>query len=77
MELPLLAATALCYCNTVGICSGDQYRRYRAKCPPKNTGIGESVNFNDSQNLYKASVEEQECEFEDQKSKQVGLTSHS
>ena len=65
MEDALLAATALYYCNTVGICSGDQYRRYRAKCPPKNTGMGESVNFNDGQNLVKAGVDEQECEFED------------
>ena len=65
MELALLAATVLCYCNAVGICSGDQYRRYRAKCSPKNIGMGESVNFNDDQNLYKTGVDEQECEFED------------
>jgi hypothetical protein len=41
----------------------------------KNTGIGESVNFNCGENLIKAGVGEQECKFEDQKSKQVGLTS--
>jgi hypothetical protein len=44
---------------------GYQYRRYRAKCPPKYTGMGESVNFNDGQNLYKAGIDEQECKFED------------
>ena len=31
----------------------------------KNTGSGESVNFNCGANLIKAGVEAQECEFED------------
>ena len=31
----------------------------------KNTGSGESTNFNCGENLIKAGIEEQECEFED------------
>jgi hypothetical protein len=31
----------------------------------KNTGSGESVNSNCGQNLYKAGVEDQECDLED------------
>ena len=31
----------------------------------KNTGSDESTNFNCGQNLYKAGVEDQECDFED------------
>jgi hypothetical protein len=31
----------------------------------KNTGSGDSTNFNCGQNLIKAGVDEQECEFED------------
>jgi hypothetical protein len=31
----------------------------------KNTGSGDSANFNCGQNLIKAGVGEQECEFED------------
>jgi hypothetical protein len=31
----------------------------------KNTGSGESHNFNCGQNLIEAGVEDQECEFED------------
>jgi hypothetical protein len=31
----------------------------------KNTGSGESTNFNCGENLIKAGTEEQECEFED------------
>jgi hypothetical protein len=31
----------------------------------KNTGSGESRNFNCGENLIKAGVEDQECEFED------------
>jgi hypothetical protein len=31
----------------------------------KNTGSGESTNFNCGENLIKAGVEDQECEFED------------
>jgi hypothetical protein len=31
----------------------------------KNTGSGDSVNFNCGENLIKAGVEDQECEFED------------
>ena len=31
----------------------------------KNTGSGESTNFNCGENLIKAGAEEQECEFED------------
>jgi hypothetical protein len=31
----------------------------------KNTGSGESTNFNCGENLIKAGVEEQECDFED------------
>jgi hypothetical protein len=31
----------------------------------KNTGSGESVNFNCGENLIKSGVEDQECDFED------------
>ena len=31
----------------------------------KNTGSGESTNFNCAENLLKAGVEDQECDFED------------
>ena len=31
----------------------------------KNVGSGDSTNFNCGQNLIKAGVKEQECEFED------------
>jgi hypothetical protein len=31
----------------------------------KNTGSGDSANYNCGQNLIKAGVDEQECEFED------------
>jgi hypothetical protein len=31
----------------------------------KNTGSGDSANFNCGQNLIKAGVDEQECDFED------------
>jgi uncharacterized low-complexity protein len=31
----------------------------------KNTGSGESTNFNCGENLIKAGVEDQECDFED------------
>jgi hypothetical protein len=31
----------------------------------KNTGSGDSTNFNCGQNLIKAGVDDQECEFED------------
>ena len=31
----------------------------------KNVGSGESVNFNCGENLIKAGVEDQDCEFED------------
>jgi hypothetical protein len=31
----------------------------------KNVGSGDSVNFNCGQNVLKAGVEDQECEFED------------
>jgi hypothetical protein len=31
----------------------------------KNTGSGESTNFNCGENLIKAGVDDQECEFED------------
>jgi hypothetical protein len=31
----------------------------------KNTGSGDSVNFNCGQNVLKAGVEDQECDFED------------
>ena len=31
----------------------------------KNTGSGESTNFNCGENLIKAGAEDQECEFED------------
>ena len=31
----------------------------------KNTGSGESTNFNCGENLIKAGADEQECEFED------------
>ena len=62
----LLAATALsviasplAYAEDSSETSTDQ------SVKQKNTGSGESTNFNCGENLIKAGVEDQECDFED------------
>jgi hypothetical protein len=52
-------ATPLVYAQDTSETNTDQ------NIKQKNVGSGESVNFNCAQNLYKAGVEEEECEFED------------
>ena len=52
-------ATPLAYAQDSSETSTDQ------DVKQKNTGSGESVNFNCGENLIKAGVEDQECEFED------------
>ena len=52
-------ATPLAYAQDTSETSTDQ------NVKQKNTGSGESVNFNCGENLIKAGVEDQECEFED------------
>ena len=52
-------ATPLAYAQDSSATSTDQ------NVKQKNTGSGESTNFNCGENLIKAGVEDQECEFED------------
>jgi uncharacterized low-complexity protein len=52
-------ATPLAYAQDTSETSTDQ------SVKQKNTGSGESTNFNCGENLIKAGTEEQECEFED------------
>jgi hypothetical protein len=52
-------ATPLVYAQDTSETNTDQ------NIKQKNTGSGESVNFNCAQNLYKAGVDEQECDLED------------
>ena len=52
-------ATPLAYAQDNSETSTDQ------DVKQKNTGSGESTNFNCGENLIKAGVEDQECEFED------------
>ena len=52
-------ATPLVYAQDTSETNTDQ------SIKQKNVGSGESVNFNCAQNLYKAGVEDQECDFED------------
>lgn len=52
-------ATPLAYAQDTSETNTDQ------NIKQKNVGSGESVNFNCAQNLYKAGVEDQECDFED------------
>ena len=52
-------ATPLAYAQDSSETSTDQ------DVKQKNTGSGESTNFNCGENLIKAGVEDQECEFED------------
>ena len=52
-------ATPLVYAQDTSETTTDQ------NIKQKNVGSGESVNFNCAQNLYKAGVEEEECDFED------------
>jgi hypothetical protein len=52
-------ATPLVYAQDTSETNTDQ------NIKQKNVGSGESVNFNCAQNLYKAGVEEEECDFED------------
>ena len=56
---PSVIATPLVYAQDTSETNTDQ------NIKQKNVGSGESVNFNCAQNLYKAGVEEEECEFED------------
>jgi hypothetical protein len=51
-------ATPFAYADTSATATGQNVEQ-------KNTGSGESTNFNCGQNLIKAGVDEQECEFED------------
>jgi uncharacterized low-complexity protein len=51
-------ATPLAYADSSATATGQNVQQ-------KNTGSGESTNFNCGQNLIKAGVDEQECEFED------------
>ena len=52
-------ATPLAYAQDTSETSTDQ------DVKQKNTGSGESTNFNCGENLIKAGVEDQDCEFED------------
>ena len=52
-------ATPLAYAQDSSETSTDQ------DVKQKNTGSGESTNFNCGENLIKAGADEQECEFED------------
>jgi hypothetical protein len=52
-------ATPLAYAQDSSETSTDQ------DVKQKNTGSGESTNFNCGENLIKAGVEDQECDFED------------
>ena len=52
-------ATPLVYAQDTSETNTDQ------NIKQKNVGSGESVNINCAQNLYKAGVEEEECDFED------------
>jgi hypothetical protein len=62
----LLAATALSVISTPLAYAQDTSETSTAQdVKQKNTGSGESVNFNCGENLIKAGVEDQECEFED------------
>ena len=72
----LAAVCTLCHCNTFGICSNGLPEEDPAtgdisttstdqNVKQKNTGSGESTNSNCGENLIKAGVEDQECEFED------------
>jgi len=54
-----IIATPLAYAQDSSETSTDQ------DVKQKNTGSGESTNFNCGENLIKAGVEDQECEFED------------
>jgi hypothetical protein len=54
-----IIATPLAYAQDSSETSTDQ------NVKQKNTGSGESTNFNCGENLIKAGVEDQECEFED------------
>jgi uncharacterized low-complexity protein len=62
----ILAATALSVIATPLAYAQDSSETSTAQdVNQKNTGSGESVNFNCGENLIKAGVEDQECEFED------------
>ena len=52
-------ATPLAYAQDTSETSTDQ------DVKQKNIGSGESTNFNCGENLIKAGVEDQECDFED------------
>jgi hypothetical protein len=52
-------ATPLVYAQDTSETNTDQ------NIKQKNTGSGDSANFNCAQNLYKAGVDEQECDLED------------
>jgi hypothetical protein len=52
-------ASPLAYAQDTSETSTDQ------SVKQKNTGSGESTNFNCGQNVLKSGVEDQECDFED------------
>jgi hypothetical protein len=54
--------------NTIGSHAGDgdeSETSTHQHVKQKNTGSGDSANFNCGENLIKAGVDDQECEFED------------
>jgi hypothetical protein len=62
----ILAATALSVIATPLVYAQDSSETSTDQSvKQKNTGSGESTNFNCGENLIKAGVEDQECEFED------------
>jgi hypothetical protein len=62
----ILAAAALSVIATpLGYAQDTSETNTDQNIKQKNVGSGESVNFNCAQNLYKAGVEEEECDFED------------
>ena len=59
----LFATSPLAYAEDRGGDSSETSTDQSVK--QKNTGSGDSANFNCGENLIKAGVDEQECEFED------------
>jgi hypothetical protein len=55
----LFATSPLAYAEDTSETSTDQ------SVKQKNTGSGDSANFNCGENLIKAGVDDQDCEFED------------
>ena len=61
----ILAAAALSVIASPLAYADDSETSTGQSVKQKNTGSGESTNFNCGQNLLKAGVEDQECDFED------------